>query len=127
MHRHHKKRPAKTQTGVSFASAKKCERFWKFARIVRRTRAGEPPETRRKIYKEVLAMQKDVENVLRTAGLILLGLFVLVVGVPLVLAAAGLTLGILGKLFALAVFLIKLAVFVAIGYLVLVAVRTLLK
>lgn len=72
-------------------------------------------------------MQKDVENVLRTAGLILLGLFVLVVGVPLVLAAAGLTLGILGKLFALAVFLIKLAVFVAIGYLVLVAVRTLLK
>ncbi len=72
-------------------------------------------------------MNKDVENVLRTVGLILLGLFVFVVGVPLVLMAAGFTLAVVGKLFALAVFLIKLAVIVAIGYLVLVGVRTALK
>ena len=72
-------------------------------------------------------MNKDLENVLRTVGLILLGLFIFVVGVPLVLAAAGFTLLIVGKLFALAVFLIKLAVILAIVYLVLVAVRAALK
>lgn len=72
-------------------------------------------------------MNKDVENVLRTVGLILLGLFVLVVGVPLVLMAAGFTLALVGKLFSLAVFLIKLAVVVAVGYLILVGVRSALK
>ncbi len=39
---------------------------------------------------------KEAQDVLRVVGIILLGLFVLVVGVPLVLTAAGITLGILG-------------------------------
>jgi hypothetical protein len=70
---------------------------------------------------------KEAKDVLRIVGVILLGLFVLVVGVPLVLAAAGVTLGIIGFLFHLAVMLIKLAVVVAIGYLILVGVRALLR
>ena len=41
---------------------------------------------------------KEAQDVLRIVGIILLGLFVLVVGVPLVLTAAGITLGILGFL-----------------------------
>ena len=70
---------------------------------------------------------KEAQDVLRIVGVILLGLFVLVVGVPLVFAAAGVTLGILGFLFGLAVALIKLAVVVAIGYLILVGIRALLR
>ena len=70
---------------------------------------------------------KEVKDVLRIVGVVLLGLFVLVVAVPLVLTAAGVTLGILGFLFGLAVALIKLAVVVAIGYLVLVGIRALLR
>lgn len=70
---------------------------------------------------------KEAKDVLRIVGVILLGLFVLVVGIPLVMAAAGITLGILGFLFDLAVMLIKLAVVVAIGYLILVGIRALLR
>jgi hypothetical protein len=70
---------------------------------------------------------KEAKDVLRIVGVILLGLFVLVVGVPLVMAAAGVTLGIIGFLFNLAVMLIKLAVVVAIGYLILVGIRALLR
>jgi hypothetical protein len=70
---------------------------------------------------------KEAQDVLRVVGVILLGLFVLVVGVPLVLTAAGITLGILGFLLWLAVALIKLAVVVAIGYLILVGIRALLR
>ncbi len=70
---------------------------------------------------------KEAKDVLRIVGVVLLGLFVLVVGVPLVLAAAGVTLGIIGFLFHLAVMLIKLAVVVAIGYLILVGIRALLR
>lgn len=70
---------------------------------------------------------KEAKDTLRIAGIILLGLFVLVVGIPLVLAAAGITLSIVGFVFGLAVGLIKLAVFVAIVYLVLVGVRALLR
>ena len=68
-------------------------------------------------------MKQESENVLRVVGLILLSLFVLAVGIPLVLVAAGFTLAVLGKLFMLAIFLIKIAVLLAIGYLLLVAVR----
>lgn len=69
---------------------------------------------------------------MRVVGLILLGLFVMVVGIPLVLAAAGITfagitLHIFGFVFGLAVGLIKLAVIVAIGYLALVGIRALLR
>jgi hypothetical protein len=69
----------------------------------------------------------EAKGVLRVVGIILLGLFVLAVGIPVVLTAAGITLGIIGFLFHLAVVLIKLALVVAIGYLILVGVRALLR
>jgi hypothetical protein len=70
---------------------------------------------------------KEAKDVLRVVGVILLGLFVLMVVGPLVMTAAGITLGILGFLFWLAVALIKLAVVIAIGYLILVGIRALLR
>jgi hypothetical protein len=70
---------------------------------------------------------KDAKNVLRITGIILLGLFVLVVGIPLVLAAAGITLHVVGFVFSLAVGLIKLAIMLAIIYLVLVGIRAALR
>lgn len=69
----------------------------------------------------------EAKDVLRIVGIVLLGLFVLVVGVPLVLAAAGVALGLLGFLFGLAVMVIKVAIVVAIGYLILVGIRALLR
>lgn len=70
---------------------------------------------------------KNAKDTLRVVGIVLLCLFVLVVGVPLVLAAAGVTLSIFGFVVALAVGLIKLAVVLAIAYLVLVGIRALLR
>jgi hypothetical protein len=74
---------------------------------------------------------KDSKEMLRIVGIILLGLFVLVVGVPLVFAAAGIivvtTVGIIGAIVSLAVLLIKVAVTLAVIYLVLVGVRALIK
>jgi hypothetical protein len=70
---------------------------------------------------------KEAKNTLRIVGIILLGLFVLIVGIPLVFAAAGITLGIIGTLFGIAVLLIKLAVVAAIGYLILVGIRAALR
>jgi hypothetical protein len=70
---------------------------------------------------------KNAKNTMRVVGIVLLGLFVLVVGVPLLLAAAGITLSILGFVTALAIGLIKVAVVLAIGYLVLVGIRTVLR
>jgi hypothetical protein len=70
---------------------------------------------------------KEAKDVLRIAGIILLGLFVLVVGIPLVLAAAGITLSVVGFVFVLAVGLIKLAIVLAVVYLVLVGIRALLR
>lgn len=67
---------------------------------------------------------REGKDVLKIVGVVLLGVFVLVVGVPLVLAAVGVA---LGFLFHLAVIVIKLAVVVAIGYLVLVGIRALLR
>ncbi|HEY7784803.1 MAG TPA: hypothetical protein VIB00_08750 [Pyrinomonadaceae bacterium] len=69
----------------------------------------------------------DAKNVLRIVGMILLGIFVFTVGVPIVLTAAGVTLGILKVLFGIAIMLIKLAVVVAIGYLILVGIRAVLR
>ena len=69
----------------------------------------------------------DAKDVFRVVGMVLLGVFVLAVGIPVVLTAAGVTLGILHLLFGLAVFLIKVAVVVAIGYLILVGIRALLR
>jgi hypothetical protein len=70
---------------------------------------------------------KDAKNVLKVVGMILLGLFVFMVGVPLVFKLAGVTLGIIGALISLAVLLIKVAVVLAIGYLILVGIRALLR
>lgn len=70
---------------------------------------------------------KEAKDVLRLAGMLLLGLFVLVVGVPLVLTAAGIALGIFSFLFGLAVLLIKVAIVVAVIYLILVGVRAVLR
>jgi hypothetical protein len=77
-------------------------------------------------FFEVLKM-KETRDLFRIVGIILLGLFILVVGVPLVLAAAGITLGLVGMVFGLAVGLIKLAIVVAIVYLVLVGIRAMLR
>jgi hypothetical protein len=70
---------------------------------------------------------KEATDVLKTVGIVLLALFVLAVGVPLVLTAAGVALGILGFLVGLAVTLIKVAVVVAIIYLIIVGIRAVLK
>jgi hypothetical protein len=70
---------------------------------------------------------KNTKDTVRVVGIVLLGLFVLVIGVPVVLAAAGVTLSIIGFVTILAVGLIKLAVLLAIIYLALVGVRTLLR
>lgn len=67
---------------------------------------------------------KDSKEMLRIVGIILLGLFVLVVGVPLVFAAAGI---IVGTIAGLAVLLIKVAVTLAVIYLLLAGVRAILK
>ena len=69
---------------------------------------------------------KETKDVLRVVGIILLALFVLAVGVPLVLAAAGVALGVLGFLIGLAVMLIKVAIVVAIIYLIVVGIRAVL-
>ena len=70
---------------------------------------------------------KEAKDVLRIVGVVLLALFVLAVGVPLVFAAAGVALGILGFLVGLAVLLIKVAIAVAIVYLIVVGIRAVLR
>jgi len=67
---------------------------------------------------------KDAKNVLRIIGMILLGVFVFAVVLPLALKVVGITLGII---ISLAVLLIKVAVTLAVGYLILVGVRALLR
>ncbi|HWN10046.1 MAG: hypothetical protein H7Z16_14475 [Pyrinomonadaceae bacterium] len=70
---------------------------------------------------------KDATDILRIVGIILLGIFVFAVGIPIVLTAAGITLGIIKILFGIAVLVIKLAVVIAIAYLLLVGIRALLR
>lgn len=70
---------------------------------------------------------RDATDALRIVGIILLGIFVFAVGVPIVLTAAGITLGIIKILFGIAVLVIKLAVVLAIAYLILVGIRALLR
>jgi hypothetical protein len=69
----------------------------------------------------------DAKFAFRIAGIILLVFFALIVGIPLALTAAGVTLWIVGVLFGLAVAVIKVAVVVAVVYLVLVGIRAALK
>jgi len=70
---------------------------------------------------------KEAKDVLRIVGMILLGLFVFMVAAPLIMKLAGITYGIITGLIFLAIFLIKVAVVLAIGYLVLVGIRALLR
>lgn len=70
---------------------------------------------------------RDATDILRIVGIILLGIFVFAVGIPIVLTAAGITLGIIKILFGIAVMVIKLAVVIAVGYLILVGIRALLR
>jgi hypothetical protein len=74
---------------------------------------------------------KDTRDVLRIIGMILLGIFVFVVAVPFVLTLVfklvGVTFGIISFFISLAVLLIKVAVVLAIGYLILVGIRALLR
>ena len=70
---------------------------------------------------------KEATNILKIIGLVFLTIFVVVVGGRLLMAAIGITLGIAGLVFTLAVFLIKLAVVIAIGYLILVGIRAVLR
>jgi uncharacterized membrane protein len=67
---------------------------------------------------------KDARNVLRIIGMILLGVFVFTVVLPLALKVVGITLGIIT---GLAVLLIQVAVTLAVGYLILVGIRALLR
>ena len=67
---------------------------------------------------------KDARNILRIIGMILLGVFVFAVVLPLALKVVGIT---LGFIIGLAVLLIKVAVTLAIAYLVLVGIRALLR
>ncbi|HKO63137.1 MAG TPA: hypothetical protein VJV03_18390 [Pyrinomonadaceae bacterium] len=73
------------------------------------------------------AEMKDATDVIRIVGMILLAIFVVAVGIPIVLTAAGITLGIIKILFGIAVMVIKLAIVVAVGYLILVGIRALLR
>jgi hypothetical protein len=70
---------------------------------------------------------KEAKDILRIAGLVFLTIFVIVVGGHLLMAAIGITLGIAGLVFGLAVFLIKVAIGIAIIYLILVGIRALLR
>ncbi len=70
---------------------------------------------------------RDATDVLRIVGMILLGIFVFAVGFPIVLTAAGITFGLIKILFGIAVLVIKLAVVIAIAYLILVGVRAVLR
>ena len=70
---------------------------------------------------------KDAKNVLRIVGMILLGLFVFMVVAPVVFKLVEITFGIIGGLILLAIWLIKIAVVLAVGYLILVGIRALLR
>jgi hypothetical protein len=67
---------------------------------------------------------RNGRDIWRIVGMIFLGILVLTVVLPLVLKLVGITLGII---IGLAVLLIKVAVTLAIGYLVLVGIRALLR
>ena len=86
----------------------------------------EPDEGERANGPEDTKM-KEAGDILRIVGIVLLVLFVLAVGVPLVLAAAGVALGIIGILVGLAIALIKIAIVVAIIYLIIVGIRAVLR
>ncbi len=74
---------------------------------------------------------KEAKDILRTVGIIFLGIVVFVAVAPLALTLVGITLGItfgiIGLLITVAIALIKIAVVLAVGYLILVGIRALLR
>jgi len=70
---------------------------------------------------------KEAKDILRTVGIIFLGIVVFIAVAPLALKLIGITFGIIGVLIWLAIAAIKLAVVLAIGYLILVGIRALLR
>lgn len=70
---------------------------------------------------------KETTDVLKIVGMILLTLFVLVVGIPIVFKLAGIALGIIGVLIWLAVHVIYLAIILAVIYLIVVGIRAVLR
>jgi hypothetical protein len=68
-----------------------------------------------------------MRELIKIVGIILLGLFALVIGLPLLLTAIGIVLSGVGLAVGLAILLIKVAVVGAIIYLVLVGIRTILR
>ncbi len=67
---------------------------------------------------------RDSKDILRIVAMVLLGLFALTVVLPLVLSAVGI---VVGTVTFIAIKLIKLAVVLAVIYLILAGVRALLK
>jgi protein-S-isoprenylcysteine O-methyltransferase Ste14 len=88
---------------------------------------GKARKTKRERERYQVEEMKEATDVLKIVGIVLLALFVLAVGVPLVLAAAGVALGVLGLLIGLAIALIKIAIVVAIIYLIVVGIRAVLR
>ena len=70
---------------------------------------------------------KEAGDIFRIVGIVLLVIFVLAVGIPLVLAAAGVALSLIGMLVGLAIMLIKVAIVIAIIYLIIVGIRAVLR
>jgi hypothetical protein len=104
----------------AYSNRNLTERSLRACRIFSRTKR-ETTEDPGKSY------MKEAGDILKIVGMVLLVLFVLAVGVPLVLAAAGVALGIIGMLVGLAIALIKIAIVVAIIYLIIVGIRALLR
>ena len=69
----------------------------------------------------------DTRKNFRIAAIVVLAVCALIVGIPLALTALGFTVWIIGVLFGLAVAVIKVAVVVAVIYLILVGVRAALR
>jgi hypothetical protein len=74
---------------------------------------------------------RDAKNALRVVGMIALGVFVFMIAAPFALKVIfgilGATFSLITFLVGLAVLLIKVAVVLAIGYLILVGIRALLR
>jgi hypothetical protein len=111
-------------TGLSPANAF-TERFPTACRIP--TRAQKQLQKAAKAKGIGYGKMKEATDVLKIVGIVLLALFVLAVGVPVVLAAAGVAIGVLGLLVGLAIALIKIAIVVAIIYLIVVGIRAVLR
>ena len=88
---------------------------------------AEEAQKRRKNERVQRGKMKEAGDIFRIVGIVLLVIFVLAVGIPLVLALAGVALGVIGMLVGLAIALIKIAIVVAIIYLIIVGIRAVLR